>query len=321
MANESHDATVSATATVAGEAAALPYSASAREDLMTLTKARLSTLVAVTTVCGYFAALRGGGGGAENAMFSFWTLAHTLFGTLLAAFGAAVFNQVMEIDADGRMRRTENRPLPGRRISTGMAFGLGWLMSAMGIVHLGMKVNVAAAGWAAATLLTYLFIYTPLKRRSSLNTIVGAVAGAFPPLIGWGAGGGDPLAAGAWFLFSLLFWWQLPHFAAINWMYRDEYQRGGFVMWSNDDEDGARTSRLALWFSLAVTLLPVQAVVFGVTQWWFLIPGVLLGGLMLYLAAKFRRSRERGDARKLFFYTLLYLPLILIAALLAWTRV
>jgi len=291
---------------------------STRDDLMSLTKARLSTLVAMTTFCGYLAALRGGGGGDG---FSLWILLHTMFGTLLAAFGAAVFNQVMEGDADAKMQRTEDRPIPGQRISPGMAFAMGWLMSALGIMHLAMKVNLAASAWAAATLLTYLFIYTPLKRRSTTNTIVGAIAGAFPPLIGWCAGGGDSFSAGALFLFMILFWWQLPHFAAINWMYRDQYQAGGFVMWSNDDDSGARTSRLAVTFSVAVVLLPLLPVVTGVTHWWFLLPGVALGAIMLRLSMRFRRSRDRGDARKLFFFTLLYLPLVLFAAIAAWVRV
>jgi len=291
---------------------------SAREDLMSLTKARLSTLVAMTTFCGYLAALRGGGSGAE---FSWWTLLHTMIGTLLAAFGAAVFNQVMEVDVDSKMQRTENRPIPAQRISPGVAFAIGWLMSALGIMHLAMKVNLAASGWAAATLLTYLFIYTPLKRRSTTNTIVGAIAGAFPPLIGWCAGGGDSFTAGALFLFMILFWWQLPHFAAINWMYRDQYQAGGFVMWSNGDDDGARTSRLAVVFSLAVVLLPLLPVLTGVTHGWFLLPGTVLGAIMLRLSMQFRRSRDRGDARKLFFFTLLYLPLVLFAAIAAWVRV
>lgn len=297
---------------------AVPVKHSTRQDLMSLTKARLSGLVAMTTLCGYLAALRGGGSGAE---FSWWILLHTMLGTLLAAFGAAVFNQLMEVEFDSKMQRTENRPLPGQRITPGMAFAMGWLMAALGIMHLAMKVNFAASAWAAATLLTYLFVYTPLKRRSTANTIAGAVAGAFPPLIGWCAGGGDSLSAGALFLFMILFWWQLPHFAAINWMYRDQYKAGGFVMWSNDDDDGARTSRLAVVYSTAVLLLPLLPVLTGVTHWWFLLPGFALGAIMLWLSLCFRRTRERSDARKLFFFTLLYLPLALFAAIAAWVQV
>lgn len=285
----------------------------AHRDLVTITKARLSTLVVVTTLCGYVAAVRAGGGG-----FQILTLVHILIGTVLAAFGSAVFNQLMEVDADARMTRTADRPLPARRIPTGLAFIIGWVLAAFGIIHLGMTVNFSAAALAAATLLSYLFIYTPMKRRSSWNTIVGAVSGALPPLIGWAGGGQSVWTWGSAFLFAILFLWQLPHFVAINWMYREEYERGGFVMWSNGDESGGRTARLALAFSIAVAALPLLPVVTKVVAVWFLAPGILLGALMVWLALRFYRSRERSDARTLFFFTLLYLPLILTAALLAW---
>lgn len=281
-------------------------------DLVAITKARLSALVVVTTLCGYLAATRSGG-------FSIITLAHILVGTVLAAFGSAVFNQLMEVDADARMTRTADRPLPARRMPAGVAFVLGWVLAAFGILHLGMMVNVASAAIAAATLLSYLFIYTPMKRRSSWNTLVGAVSGALPPLIGWTGGGQAVWTWGAAFLFALLFLWQLPHFVAINWMYREEYERGGFVMWSNGDENGERTARLALGFSLAVFFLPLMPVLTGVTDPWFLLPGMLTGAWMVRLAHRFFRSRERADARSLFFFTLLYLPVILTASLLTWS--
>ena len=151
---------------------------------MTLTKARLSALVVMTALFGYLLAAR------AQDMFSWPILFHMIFGTLLTAFGAAAFNQVMEMDADAKMERTSGRPLPARRVSTAAGFVLGWLFSAFGILHLMMKVDFVPGAFAAATLLTYLFIYTPMKTRSSWNTVVGAVAGALPPLIGWTAGGG-----------------------------------------------------------------------------------------------------------------------------------
>lgn len=284
-----------------------------QSDLMSITKARLSILVVITTLCGYLAAVRGGGSG-----FQFGTLLHLLFGTVLAAFGSAVFNQLMEVDADARMTRTADRPLPARRIPKGVAFVLGWLLAAFGVLHLAMMVNFEAASLAAATLFSYLFVYTPMKRRSSWNTVVGAVSGALPPLIGW-AGGGEPIWSwGAGFLFLLLFLWQLPHFVAINWMYREEYERGGFVMWSNGDQSGTRTARLSIVFSLLTALMPVLPVAAGVTAPWFLAPGLLSGGVMVWLALRFHSSRERKDARRLFFFTLLYLPFVLTTALMAW---
>ncbi|MGY8690544.1 MAG: protoheme IX farnesyltransferase, partial [Verrucomicrobiales bacterium] len=196
---------------------------------MTLTKARLSALVVVTTLFGYLLGSRGGN-------FDGWLLLHTLIGTTLCAFAAAAYNQIMEMEADAKMERTADRPLPSRRMSPEFAFVLGWILAAIGIVHLLMRVNLPAASLAAATIAVYIFIYTPLKTRSTTNTLVGAVSGALPPLIGWAAAGKALYTPEAVFLFGLLFFWQLPHFLAINWMYRDQYVKGGFVMWSNDDD-------------------------------------------------------------------------------------
>ncbi len=283
-----------------------------------LTKARLSFLVVLTACFGYFVATKGQG------TYSWATLLHLFFGTALAASGAAVFNQLMEVEADAKMRRTADRPLPANRWPKAAAFVLGWVLSAFGLIHLGVKVNVPASLMAAATLLTYLFVYTPMKRISSANTLVGAVSGALPPLIGWAGGFAAPdgrvfLDSGAVFLFGLLFFWQLPHFAAINWMYREEYLRGGFKMWSNDDVSGARTARIALGYSVCLTAL---AILFPFCsphqQKWGAAAGGLLGIFMVLLAVKFLRSGERSDARKLFFYTLLYLPLMMIASYGAW---
>ena len=161
----------------------------AHRDLVSITKARLSILVVITTLCGYVAATIGGG-----APFRWGLMTHLLIGTVLAAFGSAVFNQLMEVDADARMTRTSDRPLPARRMPPAFAFVLGWLLAAFGIIHLAMKVNPSAAAFAGATLVSYLFVYTPMKRRSSGNTLIGAVSGALPPLIGWAGGGGHILS-------------------------------------------------------------------------------------------------------------------------------
>ena len=284
-----------------------------RGDLMALTKARLSVLVVLTACFGYLIATKGGGG------FSWSVLWHMFFGTVLAASGAAVFNQLMEVEADARMHRTSDRPLPAKRLPKPAAFILGWLLAGFGLVHLGVKVNAQASLMAGATLLTYLFIYTPMKRVSTANTLVGAVSGALPPLIGWAAGGRPLLDPGSFFLFGLLFFWQLPHFAAINWMYREEYIRGGFRMWSNDDESGTKTARIALVFSLCLTLLVVLfPFVSGGMAPWGGVAGGILGGIMALLSIRFLKSGERADARRLFFYTLLYLPLMMLAGYFAW---
>jgi protoheme IX farnesyltransferase len=292
-------------------------------DLLVLTKFRLSTLVIVTTFVGFW--LRRG----ED--WSLSLLIHTLVGSTLAAFGAAVFNQLMEIEPDSRMTRTADRPLPAGRISPSVAFGIGWLLSALALIHLVRMVNLEASAITALTLAVYLFIYTPLKKQSATNTLVGAVSGALPPLIGWvGAAGlpgeNDPyfrwsllVEPGALFLFALLFLWQLPHFLAINWMYRDEYLRGGFVMLANEDEHGRTTSAHALGYAMAMVLLMFYPVAKGlVLTAWFLPPALLLSGWLCLLAWRFFKAPERPTARKLFFCTLAYLPAVLTLAALTW---
>lgn len=302
-----------------------------RGDFMSLTKARLSALVVVTTFAGYW---------LHHLLYDWpgalpWRLIHTIIGTTLTAFGAAVFNQLMEMDADARMKRTANRPLPARRLPPAAAFGIGWVLSALGIIHLGVKVNVESAALAGLTLFIYLFIYTPMKRRSPLNTLVGAVSGAIPPVIGWVAvPGGKELtnfsrdlvrtdlitSQPALFLFSLLFLWQLPHFLAINWMYRDEYIRGGFKMWCNTDSTGRATARRALGWCLLMLPLAIWPPLAGFTSWFFSAPALLLGGWLTWLSLQFLKTPERPRARRLFFATLLYLPAMLTALLLCVRR-
>jgi len=282
-------------------------------DIASLTKARLSFLVVLTAVFGYFIATKGTGA------FSWTVFLDLLVGVTLATLGSAVFNQLMEVEADAKMERTSDRPLPSNRLPKPAAFIIGWLLCAFGLIHLGMRVNIASCGVAAATLLTYLFLYTPLKRVSSFNTIVGAVSGALPPLIGWAAGGQSLWGAGAAFLFLLLFAWQLPHFAAINWMYRDQYRQGGFKMWSNDDESGRKTARIALACAAFTALLGAGfPLLTDLMHPWAALAGGALGGYMVLLARRFLRSGLREDARRLFLYTLLYLPLMMTTAYLAW---
>lgn len=284
-----------------------------QDDFMALTKARLSMLTVVTTIFGYLLSAHA----LDN--FSWRIVIHLVIGTCLAAFGAAVFNQLMEVESDSRMSRTANRPLPANRLPKPAAFILGWLFCAFGLIHLGMTVNVGASMCAAATLITYLFFYTPLKRRSSINTIVGAVSGALPPLIGWAAAGGELLSLGAGYVAGLLFFWQLPHFAAINWIYREEYLAGGFKMWSNDDSSGRLTARLAVLFSCCVVAIGgIYPLVFGLMTPLGGAIGILLGSVMVVLSVKFLKKPTRDDARILFFFTLIFLPCIMTAAYLTW---
>lgn len=292
-------------------------------DLLTLTKFRLSALVIVTTFVAFWV--------RSGPSMNLWLLLHTILGSTLAAFGAAVFNQLMEIEPDSRMTRTADRPLPAGRISPSAAFAIGWLLSTAGLIHLVHRVNIEAAILTALTLATYLFIYTPLKQQSASNTLVGAVSGALPPLIGWAGAGGPPndgdvyfrwsllIEPGAIYLFALLFLWQLPHFLAINWMYRDEYRRGGFVMLANDDELGARTSRHALAWSVAMLLLMFYPAALGLVHiWWFSPIALLLNLWLCQRALVFQKTPERATARRLFFGTLIYLPVILILTVITW---
>jgi heme o synthase len=281
-----------------------------RQDLAVLMKVRLNFFVLITTLFGYLLAARGGS-------MEWMKLVHTLVGTAAAAFGSAAFNQLMEVDLDARMQRTANRPLPSRRMDPLLAFGIGWVLSAFGIIHLAVMVGHLAAYLTAATLAIYVFVYTPLKRFSSTNTLVGAIPGAIPPVIGW-VGAGGALGWEAGFLFGLLFLWQLPHFIAINWLCREEYEAAGYRMWSNGDASGRTSGRLSAIFAVvlaAFSLLPAW-VGFANVIWTF--AGPLLGLLMAGLALRFSRDGERVTARKLFFFTLLYLPAALLLLLVAW---
>ncbi|MDA0766842.1 MAG: heme o synthase [Verrucomicrobia bacterium] len=289
---------------------------SLRSDLATLVKLRLNTFVLITAFFGYFLAVKSGGAGWGGG--TWWVLLHTLIGTAAAAFGASVFNQLLEIKEDAQMRRTADRPLPSERMLPTAAFGIGWGLSAFGVIHLAAMVNIAAAYLAALTIGVYVFVYTPLKRKSSVNTLVGAIPGALPPLIGWVAGGGGLWDVGGWFLFSLLFLWQLPHFVSINWLCRAEYETAGYVMWSNGDESGRYSAALAGVFSVFLGLLALWAPLQGLSGWIFGVAGLLAGLLLAWLAFDFRRSLDRKAFRRFFLLTLLYLPVVLTVLAIDW---
>lgn len=271
-------------------------------DLMTLTKARLSLLVIVTTFVGYCMATRGDRDWVQ--------LLNAVFGTALAAAGAAVLNQYMESHVDRLMERTRHRPLPAGRMKPGRALVLGLVLSVLGVLWLALAANLTSAALAGATVLIYLLIYTPLKRKTALCTMIGAVSGAIPPVIGWTAAR-PSFDLGAWVLFGVLFTWQIPHFLAIAWMYRDEYAQAGFVMLRREDVGGCATAMESLVFTLglaAVTLVPY----FAGSAGRFYLGGVLLLDLaMLYFAVQFLIQRNRASARALFFCSIVFLPLVL----------
>jgi protoheme IX farnesyltransferase len=283
-----------------------------RQDLAVLMKVNLNLFVLITTFFGFILASRSGD-------IQWMKLVHTLLGTAAAAFGSAAFNQLMEVDLDARMKRTANRPLPARRMDPLVAFGIGWVLSAFGIIHLAVQVGNLAAYLAAATVAIYVFIYTPLKRFSSVNTLVGAIPGAVPPMIGW-VGAGGTIGWQAWFLFGVLFLWQLPHFIAISWLCREEYESVGYKMWSNGDLTGKKCGILSAGFAFLLALFSLLPAYFGFANWLWTITGPLLALVMVALSLKFSREGGRTAARRLFFFTLLYLPIALLVLVFAWKK-
>ncbi len=271
-------------------------------DLSLLIKARLSLLVVFTTLVGF---LLGNKNGIEYGL-----LLGTLVGTALSACGSAALNQWWERDFDARMARTQNRPLPAGRLHPGDALLIGLLFSITGVAILFLFVNTLSALLAVLTILSYILVYTPMKRRSSLNTLVGAIPGALPPLIGCTAAQGRVGIEG-WILFFILWFWQMPHFLAIAWMYRIQYAEAGFVMLSKNDDSGKMTSRQALIYStflLSVSLLPAAA---GLNTINYAIGAFILGTLFIIQAVAFARQPSIPRARALFFTSIIYLPLLL----------
>ena len=271
-----------------------------------LTKARLSVLVLLTTAVGFVVAARvtGMGGMAWGRLL--WTIT----GTALAAGCANALNQIIEVHRDALMQRTRGRPMPTGAI--GFAHGLvaAVLMGYVGLVLLAMFVNLGAAALALLTILIYVFAYTPLKPRTSLNTLVGAVCGALPPMIGWVAAAGS-VDTGAWILALLLFVWQIPHFLALAWLYRDDYARGGFVMLPVLDHSGRLTGQVVLTSSLLLIPLGLTATLAGLAGWIYTCGAVLLGLWLSALGYRLYADRTDANARRLFRASIIYLPVLL----------
>ena len=267
-----------------------------------LTKIRLSALVVVTTAVGFIL--------ASPLGVDWVTLLWTVLGTTSCACAAASLNQVAEHTRDAKMDRTKNRPIPAGHISTTHAFILGMLLAYIGVGILSFGANVSAAGIALLTILVYLLVYTPLKSRTSFNTIVGALVGAFPPLIGWVAAS-NTIGTGGWILGGILFVWQLPHFLSLAWMYRDDYKRGGFRMLPALDESGELTARVSFLTALSLVPLTLFMTVADVTGTLFAIAGSLLGLWLTWRGLKFWLCRDDASARRLFFASIIYLPLLL----------
>ena len=272
------------------------------EDFYELTKPRLSFLSVITAIVGYLSA---------NPPRDLSVLLSLLIGTSLAAGGAAVLNQWLERDADAKMVRTRKRAIAAGRIHPLHAFVYGFTLSVLGCFLLFSGANVLAGTLTAITIVTYILLYTPLKRLTTWNTLIGAIPGALPPLIGWAAATGKIDLLG-WVLFAILFLWQMPHFFAIAWTYRKDYAQGGFVMLSNADENGRKVALQSFMFCLALIVSSLLPVLLGHASWIYGIIALAAGIYLLYPAIQFLRLEKRdAAARKLFFASIFYLPALL----------
>ena len=272
-------------------------------DYLTLTKPEVNLLILMTTSAGYYL----GGHGA----FRLAGMLHTLIGTLLVASGTATLNQYMERKHDAHMLRTAQRPLVAGRVSPREGLSFGLILSVTGGLYLALTVNLLASVLALSTLASYLLVYTPLKRKTPLCTLLGAIPGAMPTLIGW-AGAANGLSRDAWFLFAVLFLWQFPHFLAIALMYRADYAHAGFKMLPDFDADGRFTRAEILGCTLiliVVTMLPLA----GHAAPLYLLAMAASGIFFLYYGAKLAASASRNAASRLVHASVIYLPVVLVA--------
>ncbi len=283
------------------DAAVLAGSHARSRDFVALAKPRLNLLVVASTLVGYAM--------ADGESLGVLRVAGLLLGTGLVAGGASAFNQVVERDLDALMKRTRLRPLPDQRLQPIEGLLFGSAMTLAGLLMILMSANLLAAAVALATLLCYVVVYTPLKRRSSLGTVIGAIPGALPPVIGWAASSGA-LPPQAWTLFGIMFLWQLPHFLAIAWMYRDDYARAGFPMLPVLEPDGRSTGRQSVLYAAALVPLSLAPTLMRMAGEAYFAGALVLGLAFLWVTLRFARTRSAGDARRVFFGSIVYLPLL-----------
>lgn len=272
-----------------------------------LTKPRIGSLVLVATGVGFYLALPAGGWNLAAAT----TLIHAIVATALVAGGANAMNQVLEAELDALMVRTANRPIPSGRLRSSEAFWFALLSASIGTAYMSFFVNLLAAALLAFTFVSYVYVYTPLKTRTSLCVIIGAVPGALPPVIGWAAGAGST-SMGAWLLFGIIFFWQLPHFAAIAWQYRDDYVRGGFPMISVIDPDGHRTRLHIVTHTVGLIAMSIFPALGGIAGPWYGLSAMVLGVLFLTSGIVFVGRLTKESARFHVLASIVYLPLLLL---------
>ena len=268
-----------------------------------LTKPRLSFMSVVTAITGYLAA---------DPSRNFGVLSSLVIGTSIAAGGAAVLNQWLEREADAKMERTKHRPIPSGQILpfNALMFGLG--LSIFGSYLLYAGANPLAGLLTAVTIASYVLLYTPLKKLTTWNTLIGAIPGAIPPLIGWAAAEGRVSALG-WILFAVVFLWQIPHFFAIAWTYRRDYQEGGFIMLSNADENGAEVARQSFASAIALVISTLLPTILGFASLGYGAVALIAGCYILRPAWLFLNADNRdAPAQRLFMASIFYLPALLI---------
>ena len=280
---------------------ALPVSSARVADFLALTKPRLNSLVVVTTGVGFYLASEGPVDMVE--------MLHTVLGAALVAGGAAAFNQVAERDLDEEMERTRRRPLPGGRIRPPEARMFATVLAMTGATELALATNWLATVVALVTLVSYVGIYTPLKRRTPWATPIGAIPGALPPMIGWAAARGE-LGAEAWVLFGIVFFWQLPHFHALSWMYRRDFQRANIPIVAALDRTGHRTSTHALVCTVALLPMSLAPALVGLAGGLYVVGALVMGIAFLVLAVRFAFRQTADRARSLFLGSLIYLPVM-----------
>ncbi len=277
-----------------------------RERLMLyleLTKPRITFLIVLTAAAGFCLGARGA--------INYLTLAHAMFGIALLSSGIATLNQYMERDLDGLMRRTAMRPLPSGQLAPIEALAFGIILTTGAEIYLALLVNPLTALGGVAVIIGYLFLYTPLKTRTTLSTVVGAFPGAMPPLMGWTAATGEA-GAGAWVLFAILFLWQFPHFLAIAWMYKEDYGRAGIVMLPVVEPEGRITGQQIIAYTLLLVPVSLLPWVMGISGKIYFYGALILGALFLYSSIRAALSRSRQQARKLLLASVLYLPLLFV---------
>ena len=279
-------------------------------DYLELTKPRITWLILMSTAVGYFYGLGGASAGWSFLSRLNWlALLHTMMGTALIASGTAALNQWFEREADRKMRRTAQRPLPTGRLASGPALQFGIALSVGGFVELCWGVNLLAGLIGAFTLASYLFLYTPLKQRTWWSTAVGAVPGAMPPVIGYAAAAGA-LTRESWVLFAILFLWQFPHFYSIAWMYKDDYARAGIRMLPVVEPDGRSTARQIVLFGAALIPASLLPGLLGMAGRFYLAGALLLGLGYLYSGVRVALERSLVRARGVLMASVVYLPLL-----------